>query len=101
MIDPLAARAYILIIGMDGCPACDEYLPRYREVAARHPMIPTSALEANTYSALADLYKVHSTPTTLLLTRRSGGPWQLAWRAEGGIPSTDLERVFEYAEKLP
>lgn len=72
---------------MQGCPACEEFLPRLKRAANR------SGLRLNVYDVdksygkyLADTYKVKATPTMLGLTERG-----TLKRKVGGLSDPDLD----------
>jgi len=96
-VDLSGARCVIIVLGQDGCPACAEYEPVFRRVAASHARIPIAVLNIDSTqgTALADAYDVEATPTTLLLRRPVG-----AIRAQGAISDAALDRLFQFAETL-
>ena len=85
----------VLMFGMQGCPACDSFLPRFRDVAARHPAVVAYAVDSSKVEAAADRFRVRATPTTVLL---SFG--RQADRVEGEASERRLERMFESAERM-
>lgn len=90
-----AYPALILVFGMEGCPACEAYLPKFRAVAGRHPRVPAYAAESNEQSAAADRFGVRVTPSTFLT---SYGRVLLSFPGEGTV--ADLEKLFRHAEGL-
>ena len=78
---------------MQGCPACESYLPVFRKVAERYA-IPAFAVDSNAFPEAADKYKIKVTPTTLLLK------WgRVTKRFEGEGTTADVEKLFRWAEK--
>lgn len=80
---------------MEGCGACDEYLPRFKQIAAKYEhCLPIVILDATRpeHNAIADRYRVFETPTTLILRKPIG-----LVRFVGALPSNEIERVFMLA----
>ena len=85
----------VLMFGMDGCPACEDSLPRFREIAARHPEVTAYAVDSMKVESAADRFKVRATPTTVLL---SFG--RQVERIEGSASGRRLEALFDHAERM-
>ena len=77
----------------EGCPACDEYLPILRRVAAQYQScIPTVILRAEDYPGGADMYRIQTTPTLMIM--RYGRRTPVALLGASDEASTDaLYRV--------
>lgn len=88
--------AIIIVLGQKGCPACEEFHPRFVRAADRY-QTPGIAMDIMTPQGgkLADTYGVTVTPTTLLLRRGSG-----AIRAEGAISDSALDQLFGFGDQL-
>jgi hypothetical protein len=86
----------IIVLGQMGCPACEEFHPRFVAATQRH-QTPGIALDISTPQGtqLADAYGVSMTPTTLLLRRGSG-----AIRAEGAVSDVALEGLFSFGDSI-
>lgn len=83
----------LVVFYMNDCPACHEYLPRFRAIAARHPNVQTYLLETEKYAAEADKYGIQGVPVTLALRKPAG-----MIKVEGGIPDDQIEWFFRVAE---
>ncbi len=89
-------KALILVFGQSGCPACEEYLPTFRRVAARHNTIPAFAVDSSKQDTASDKFLITVTPTTILI---SNG--KTVKRFEGQGSAADVEKLFQFAESLP
>ena len=110
MSDDLShTQSMIIVFAMAGCPACEEYKPRFEKMVAgfqRHgvpivyhvhgraiargtiPLLIVDAASENpSVVSLADQYGVSGLPSTLLLTRR-GRPVRL----EGAV---DDQQIYD------
>lgn len=85
----------IIMFGMDGCPACSEWLPRFHAAAQRHPRVPAFAVESNAQSDAADRFGVRETPTTFLLQEG-----RIVMRFKGAGSTADAEKLFHHGEEL-
>lgn len=94
-VDPKTYPVLILMFGMDGCGACESWLPKFQTAALRHPRVPAFAVECNAQPAAADAYGVKETPTTLLL--QSG---HIVLRFKGAGTVADAEKLFAHGEEL-
>lgn len=57
----------VVVWTQDGCPACQEYLPKLIEVAKRYGnCLPTIVTDVNQYPGAADRFGVISTPYTVI-----------------------------------
>jgi len=84
----------VLVWTMEGCPACQEYIPIWRQVAAQYAgCIPSMVLDVNQNPKLADAMRVMSTPTTMIV--RNG---QRSFYYLGGAASAEeVQRLYEAA----
>lgn len=82
----------VLVFGMEGCPACSDYLPVFRRVAEKFPSVPAYAIDCNKQSEVADRFKVRATPTTFLLKHG-----RVVRRIEGEVGAAEIERLFRGA----
>ena len=75
----------------EGCPACDEFVPRLRAVAERYKRcIPTAILDANEFSDEADQLWVRATPTTMILRHGQRSPYLLS-----ASPDEKIEEYYQ------
>lgn len=113
MTDVSKFRVIILVFGMPGCHACEDYVPRLRARAAAlkkskktflyengkslpDGVLPIFIYDVNSENkplqALADQYKIEAMPTTIVLVRPSG-----ARRFEGALSDTQIDHVLTEA----
>lgn len=63
----------------EGCPACEEFIPRLRAIGEHYKAcVPTAILDASQFSDDADSLWVRSTPTTMILRSGRRSPFVLA-----------------------
>jgi thiol-disulfide isomerase/thioredoxin len=75
----------------DGCPACEEFLPRLRAVADRYKAcVPTAILDANQFSDDADGLWVRTTPTLMILRHGRRSPYVL-----GSVSDPEIEQYYQ------
>jgi len=92
-----SARVVVIVFHQPGCGACDEYLPRFKRIAARYAScIPVVILDCTDerFVALADRFKIRNTPTTLAVRKPSG-----AIRIDGSAPDAEIEQLFVAATR--
>jgi thiol-disulfide isomerase/thioredoxin len=95
-ISVLEAPVVVLVVHQEGCPACEEYLPRFQRIAERYARcIPHLVVDANVYPDAADALKVESTPTTLVLRHGRMTSRNLTGAAE----DADIEKLFVAASR--
>jgi thiol-disulfide isomerase/thioredoxin len=83
---------------MDGCPACHDYLPRFRRIAVKYrPFLSIKAANISVASnaATADKYKIKAAPTTLILDAAD----KVLKRYPGALDTKAIEEVFTEALK--
>lgn len=57
----------VLLWTQEGCPACEEYLPKFRTVALEYAKcLPVIIVDVNAFPRAADVFRVQSTPTTMI-----------------------------------
>lgn len=84
----------VVVFGMEGCPACASYIPKFREVArAWQGRVPAFVVDANQQPAAADFYGITDTPTTLVL--RYGA--KLGHPLVGAADLNEINDVFRLA----
>lgn len=98
---PADARVVVVVIGMAGCPACEDYIPRVEALAPSYArVVPVMYLDAASQDprvqAWMDEYKIEHTPTTLVLRRQDhlGGG---VWRMEGSVDDASIRQTFDFA----
>lgn len=111
-----AQNVVILVFAMDGCPACEHYVPRLlREAEALRAegypfvvyqpgmMLAPRAIPIVVYDAatpdvdvqkLADRYAVQATPTTIVATRGPGG-----FKSEGSLANNQARWLLLMANE--
>ena len=88
-------QVVVVVFTMKGCPACQEYLPRFRRIAQRWAScIPVVYLDAakDAQQDRADKFTIKYTPTTLILKRPNGF---LKW--ESSLSDEEIEAIFQRA----
>jgi len=98
LINMLASTKQVAIFYQDGCPACHEYLPRFRRIAAKYRAavaIKGANMARAEGATAADTYTIEAAPTTLILDA-SG---RVLKREEGAIDDTSIEAFFAEALK--
>lgn len=84
----------VVVFGMEGCPACGEYIPRFRQVAqAWGPRVPSFVVEAYAQAEAADFYKISDLPTTLVL--RYGAV--VGYPHVGAVDTAEIDDIFRLA----
>ena len=57
----------IIVFIQDGCPACEEYMPKFLAVAEQYKgCLPVIIADVNMFPGAADVWRIQSTPTTLI-----------------------------------
>lgn len=87
----------VVVLIMEGCPACHEYMPRFARQAAplRAQGMPISIYDLNKHPgarALADKLKVEATPTTVVIGKK--GPQIVA---RGAVDDAEISRILQKA----
>jgi thioredoxin-like negative regulator of GroEL len=76
----------------EGCPACSDYLPRFRQVAEHYKSCVQSAiLDANQFSDQADRLWVRGTPITMILRGGRRSPYVL----DGAVETPRIEALYQ------
>lgn len=102
----------VVVFGMDGCGACDAYIPKFtKQVAAAgapftiwapgdklaRGQIPVLFYDASSedpeLAAFADQLKITATPTTCVLTRYG------TTKVEGAIPPEQVDALLVAAQR--
>jgi thioredoxin-like negative regulator of GroEL len=84
----------IIVWGQDGCPACSEYVPRFRRVANRYQRcLPSVVVDAEKFERAANHYRIRETPTTMISRygRRS------LYSISGAAGEGEIDKLFQYA----
>ena len=84
----------VLVFVMSGCPACHDYTPRFKRLAAAYEAkgMPVRVLDITKdkrAAALADSMRVKATPTTVVHTR--GGK---TLRRIGSLPDPEIAKLL-------
>ena len=109
-IDLTHAKAVIIVFVMEGCGACEEYLPRFKaQVAAARRQghrinfyedgtVPAGHVAVVVYDAaspdpsiqaIGDRFAVQGTPSTVVLPRGPG-----AFKVEGGVTDSQIRWIL-------
>ena len=94
------SNTQVVVFHMDGCPACREYLPRFRRVAVKYrPFVAIKAANVSRTSnhAVANKYKIDSVPTTLILNAQDA----VLKRYTGALDAKSIEQIFAVALREP
>lgn len=89
----------VLVLVMDGCPACHEYMPRFGRLAApyRAQGVPVSIYDLDKHqqaASLADRLKIEATPSTVVI-----GPKGAKVVAVGAVDDKKIEKILKDAAK--
>jgi thiol-disulfide isomerase/thioredoxin len=88
----------VVVFHMDGCPACHDYLPRFRRIAVKYrPFIAIKAANISVPSnqEAANKYKIVAAPTTLILDVEG----KVLSRSKGALDAKAIEAIFTEALK--
>jgi thiol-disulfide isomerase/thioredoxin len=88
----------VVVFHQSGCPACAEYLPRFRRVAVKyraHLNIQTPNVDRSDkrIQDAAIAYKINAAPTTLVLDQND----KVLKRSIGALTEAQLTKLFEFA----
>jgi thiol-disulfide isomerase/thioredoxin len=88
----------VVVFHQSGCPACSEYLPRFKRVAVQYRshlniQMPNLSRADKRIENAAIAYKIHAAPTTLVLDAND----KVLKRAVGALPETQITKLFEFA----
>jgi thiol-disulfide isomerase/thioredoxin len=95
---PTASAKQVVVFHMNGCPACHEYLPRFRRIAVKYrAFVPIKSANISIASnvATADKYKIKAAPTTLILDASD----KVVRRYTGALDAKAIEEIFTEALK--
>lgn len=100
-VDVSKQRVIVVVFVQEGCPACDDFKPRFEKLAARYMraglpvFIYNAASDDQALNAWMDQLKVQGTPTMYVLKR---GPGML--RLDGAVPDEDIEQALKAAYRV-
>lgn len=58
----------IIVWTQEGCPACDEYMPKFQRIAQQYSQcLPVIIADVEKFPRAADLLRVQSTPSTMVV----------------------------------
>lgn len=86
----------VVVFYQDGCPACHDYLPKFRRVAVKYrPFVAIKGVNMAKRESLAaaDQYKIKAAPTTLILDAAG----KVLRREEGSLDVAAIELIFAEA----
>jgi protein-disulfide isomerase len=97
----------VLVFHMDGCPACEAFLPKFRAIAPHYgPLsengymavtgrgVPSGIYDANKCDPLAEHFNIRATPTMIVARRQAS---QL--REEGDLDERTIHLMFQSAQR--
>jgi thioredoxin-related protein len=87
----------VVVFHMHGCPACSDYLPRFRRVAVKYrPFVAIKqVILSKGTEAEMDRYKIRAFPTTVILDATG----KAIKKVEGSMPAGEIAKIFEQAAK--
>ena len=88
----------VVVFHMDGCPACKEYVPRFKRTALRyrnHLNIQSANISRadKRIQDAAVKYRIHAVPTTLVLDEHD----KAIKRVTGAIETEQIEALLKLA----
>ena len=88
----------VIVFHMKNCPACHEYLPRFKRLAVKyraHLHIRTVDINVSDkrIQDAAIAFKIEAAPTTLVLNEKD----KVLKRKTGGIPDTEIAKLLQFA----
>lgn len=95
-------RVIVVVFVQEGCPACDDFKPRFDRLAERYvraglPIFVYNAASDDTaLSSWMDQLKVEGTPTLLVLKRGPSRPL----RIDGAVPDDEIETALRSAYRV-
>lgn len=98
---PPDARVVVVVVGMAGCPACEDYTPRVEALAPSYArVVPVVYLDAASHDPKVqkwmDEHGIGSTPTTIVMRRQDhlgGGEWRMV----GSVDDASIRQMFDFA----
>lgn len=94
-------RIIIVVVHLEGCPACEDYVPRLRALSGSYERmgIPVLYVDANDQRAEAqrwmDEYDIQEMPSTLVIKNEKlgGGKWKMA----GALDDRAIRQMLDFA----
>jgi len=88
----------VVVFHQNGCPACHEYLPRFKRLAVKYRSFlniqtPNLNRSSRPIQDAAIAYKITAAPTTLVLDAND----KVLRRRVGAIPDEQIEALFKFA----
>jgi thioredoxin-like negative regulator of GroEL len=90
-------RVVVVVFKMEGCPACAEYMPTFKRVAARYRgLFPIYIVDAadQRYEHLATRLGVNAVPVTFILRKPTG-----MLKSEGALGPEELQGLLDSAAR--
>lgn len=94
-MDPRTSPVVVVLFTLEGCPACEEYKPRFAKIAKMYQQyVPVILADANDpkFADLAERLKVEAVPATFMLRRPRG-----MIRMVGGVPDHQIHWLLSTA----
>lgn len=96
-MNPQTSPIVVVLFTLEGCPACEEYKPRFEKIAAaykdRFPIVRADANDEK-YADLAERLQVSSVPVTYVLRRPTG-----LIKVEGSVPDSQIAWLLNIAAR--
>jgi thioredoxin-related protein len=98
------SKKQIIVFHQHGCPACADYLPRFKRLAVKYRglvniqlanMSTTSEELFKKIAKAADRYKIDGAPTTIVLDAND----QFLRRVVGSVSNAEIAKLFEFAAR--
>ena len=88
----------VVVFHQSGCPACSEYLPRFKRIAVKYRsqlniQTPNVNRADKRIQDAAVAYKITAVPTTVVLDAND----KLLKRAVGSLSEAQIAKLFEFA----
>lgn len=85
----------IIVWTQEGCPACEEFMPKFMDIAQQYKgCLPVIIADVSMFPRAADLFRVQSTPTTLISRYGRRG---FAGFIDGDAPEERIRNLFAAA----
>lgn len=97
----------VVVVAMAGCPACEEYEPRFRRFVPYYRSLRFVHIDALDQRPAAqewmDRYQVSATPSTLVVRRTASDRPELryeVWKIDGSVDDATIKQTLDFAYSL-